>query len=85
MAQALNQPDGHLIDTLVRCREEYLETLRWDADFWDAKYNYEYVNELLAQFQEGDSHSEEEIELLLDKLRTDMPRRKKVLPPEMRK
>ncbi len=27
MAQALNQPDGHLIDTLVRCREEYLETL----------------------------------------------------------
>ncbi|TDI17731.1 MAG: hypothetical protein E2P05_01695 [Acidobacteria bacterium] len=85
MAQALNQPDGHLIDTLVRCREEYLETLRWDADFWDAKYNYEYVNELLAQFQEGDSHSEEEIELLLDKVRTDMPRRKKVLPPEMRK
>ena len=49
------------------------------------QYNYEYVNELLAQFQEGDSHSEDEMELLLDKMRTDMPRRKKVLPPEMRK
>ena len=85
MAQALNQPDGHLVDTLVRCRDQYLETLRLDADFWDAKYNYEYVNELLAQFQEGDSHSEDEIELLLEKMRTDMPRRKKVLPPEMRK
>ena len=85
LAQALNQPDGHLIDTLVRCREAYLETLRRDADFWDAKYNYEYVNELLAQFQEGDAHSEDEIELLLEKMRTDMPRRKKVLPPEMRK
>jgi hypothetical protein len=85
MAQALNQPDGRLIDTLVRCREEYLETLRRDAEFWDAKYNYEYVNQLLAQFQEGDSHSEDEIELLLEKMRTDMPRRKKVLPPEMRK
>lgn len=85
MAQALNQPDGRLIDTLVRCREQYLETLRRDPGFWDAKYNYEYVNQLLAQYQEGDSHSEDEIELLLEKMRTDMPRRKKVLPPEMRK
>ena len=84
MLRAVNNPDTNLIDTLVRCREEYLETLRRDPDFWDAKYNYEYVSGLLEQLQSKDPHQETEIKLLLENMRTDIPHRKKELPPEKR-
>lgn len=84
MLRAVNNPDTNLTDTLGRCREEYLETLHRDPEFWDAKYNYEYVNRLLEQLNSRDSHQEGEIKLLLEKMRTDIPQQKKKLPPEKR-
>ena len=85
MAQALGTPDANIADILSRSREGYLKTLRRDPEYWDAKYNYEYVGMLLDRLQGDEAHSEEEMKLLLEKMRTDMPRRKKVLPPEKRK
>ncbi len=85
MAQALGTPDANIAEILTRAREGYLKTLRRDPEYWDAKYNYEYVGMLLERLQGDDAHSEEEMKLLLEKMRTDMPRRKKVLPPEKRK
>ena len=85
MAQALETPDANIADILSRSREGYLKTLRRDPEYWDAKYNYEYVSMLLDRLQGDEAHSEEEMKLLLEKMRTDMPRRKKVLPPEKRK
>ncbi|MEE8348639.1 MAG: hypothetical protein V3R94_03645 [Acidobacteriota bacterium] len=85
MAQALETPDVNLADVLVRAQEGYLKTLRLEPEYWDAKYNYEYVNMLLTELKGDETHSEEEMKLLLEKMRTDMPRRKKILPPEKRK
>lgn len=85
MAMALETPDANIADVLSRSREGYLKTLRQDPDYWDAKYNYEYVNMLLTRLEGDESHSEEKMKLLLEKMRTDMPRRKKMLPPEKRK
>ena len=85
MARALSGSDSGLIETMGQSRDHYLEALRRASGDWDSKYNYEYVNSLLTQLQSGDSHSEEEMKLLLEKMRTDMPRQRKVLPPEKRK
>jgi hypothetical protein len=85
MAGALETPDANITDILSRSKEGYLTTLRQDPDYWDAKYNYEYVNMLLTRLEGDDAHPEEEMKLLLEKMRTDMPRRKKILPPEKRK
>ena len=84
MQRALNNPDTNLIDALTRCKEEYLETLRAAPQLWDAKYNYEYVNMLLEQLQKSGSDGEMEFKLLLEKVRTDIQRRKKELPPQKR-
>ena len=85
MARALETPDANIAEVLSRSREGYLRTLRQDPEYWDAKYNYEYVSMLLDRLQGDEAHSEEEMKLLLEKMRTDMPRRRKVLPPEKRK
>ena len=85
MARALETPDANIAEVLSRSKEGYLKTLRQDPQYWDAKYNYEYVNMLLMRLEGDEAHSEEEMKLLLEKMRTDMPRRKKVLPPEKRK
>ncbi|MDA2934185.1 hypothetical protein MYX82_07560 [Acidobacteria bacterium AH-259-D05] len=85
MAQALNSADTNLIDVLTRSREKYLQTLLQDPEYWDAKYNYEYVDMLLTRLQADDADAEDEMKLLLEKMRTDMPRRKIILPPEKRK
>ena len=85
MARALETPDANIAEVLSRSKEAYLKTLRQDPQYWDAKYNYEYVNMLLMRLEGDEAHSEEEMKLLLEKMRTDMPRRKKVLPPEKRK
>ena len=85
MARALGTPDANIADVLSRSKEGYLKTLRQDPEYWDAKYNYEYVNMLLTRLEGDEAHSEEETKLLLEKMRTDMPRRKKILPPEKRK
>ena len=85
MARALETPDSNIAEVLSRSKEGYLKTLRQDPQYWDAKYNYEYVNMLLMRLEGDEAHSEEEMKLLLEKMRTDMPRRKKVLPPEKRK
>ena len=58
---------------MSRSREGYLKTLRRDPEYWDAKYNYEYVSMLLDRLQGDEAHSEEEMKLLLEKMRTDMP------------
>ena len=73
-----------LIEALGECREEYLESLRRNSELWDAKYNYEFVNLLLAQLQQGEGHQEPDIKLLLEHMRTDQQRRKKELPPQKR-
>lgn len=85
VSKALEDMDQTLLETLARSRESYLQALQRDPEYWDATYNYEYVSAILESLESGESHAEEDVQILLEKMRTDIQRNRRELPPEERK
>ncbi|MBI4481290.1 MAG: hypothetical protein HY652_00225 [Acidobacteria bacterium] len=72
-----------LIDGLRASQEEYQKALEQSPHNWDYKHNFEVVKRIFL-LGEKSRQPEEELELLLEEIRTDMERRKRELPPEKR-
>ena len=63
--------------------EEYKEAIRLDRDDWDSKYNYEFVQDIIARQNSKNPEEKETLQLLLGNIRLTSEQRRGELPDQL--
>jgi tetratricopeptide (TPR) repeat protein len=70
-------------ESLQTVGEEYKEALRLDRNHWDAKHNYEFVQQIVAQKNSESAQDKETLQLLLGDIRLTSEQRRGELPEKL--
>ncbi len=79
----LQEGEDLTAESLQTIGEEYKEAIRLDRDDWDAKHNYEFVQDIIARQNSEDPEEKETLQLLLGNIRLTSEQRRGELPEQL--